>query len=96
MQDLGTSYAVKAQSQHTLVSRALLLILALMNMLIFAFYHPWKSLSFLLLFLQMFLHCVNLELVHVTEDHADRRISSILHVKWLVLEHDLDLYCLSL
>ena len=27
MQDLGTSYAVKAQSQHTLVSRAFLLII---------------------------------------------------------------------
>ena len=72
MQDLGTSYAVKAQSQHTLVSRALLLILALMNMLIFAFYHPWKSLSFLLLFLCYYGND------HVFEDHVARRVSSIL------------------
>ena len=68
MQDLGTSYAVKAQSQHTLVSRAFLLICA----------HEHVNVYVLSPLEVTIINCHLLSLFYFAEDHVDRRFGWIL------------------
>ena len=68
MQDLDTSYTVKAQSQHTLVSRAFLLVCA----------HEHVSIYVLSPLEVTIINCHLLSLSYFAEDYVDRHFGWIL------------------